>query len=425
MSKHDYKILYSNYSGVEKKAIELLSREVGAVVCRDAGAYTIHVLPTVPDTGDITDNCIIIGQYANTPSVQAYISAEEIPANGYLVKVLQDDAAQRHNVVLITAHSAIGVFYGAVDFVDNYLPDAEKILSNYVKSVYNTFDDALPAYVHASAPATETRSIFTWGQPIGNYREYIDNAARCKINQLIIWNDYLPLNAEDVVAYAHEYEMELIWGFAWGWSTNCLSADISRLDAMREAIARQFRDNYLAAGDGIYFQSFTETHEEYIDGMLIAEAVVRLVNETAAEIYKLRPDIHIQFGLHAISVAKHLEYFEEVDPRIEIVWEDCGAFPYHYLPKEPTDAEKEETRQFTEKIIRLRQNGRTGIVYKGLMTLDWSHFAHQSGPYILGMNAPAMCEADRTFLTPMWRNYTAQSTISHALSTRSALPVSI
>lgn len=45
-----------------------------------------------------------------------------------------------------------------------------------------------------------------------------------RLNQLTLWNDHLPLNAADIIAYAHSYGIEVIWGFAWGWSTNCAAS---------------------------------------------------------------------------------------------------------------------------------------------------------------------------------------------------------
>lgn len=205
--------------------------------------------------------------------------------------------------------------------------------------------------------------------------------------------------------YAHEYEMELIWGFAWGWSTDCRQVDLKNLDKLKNSIIEKFKTEYMGVGDGIYFQSFTELRDEKISDVLIAEAVVELVNETAAEIYKLSPDIHIQFGLHASSVKKHLSYFENVDEIIEIVWEDCGSFPYSYTAQIELIQDFSEVEELTDKIIHLRNMGKTGLVYKGLMTLDWSHFEHQKGPYILGVNSKEPAKEDVDFLTPMWRTF--------------------
>ncbi len=407
MDKRNMKIIYSDYQGCEKKAIELVNKEVGSIILRDSKVYTIYVLPIEKDGAEIDKNVIVIGKWQDNETVKKYVSKDEIPENGYLVKIFDNPENPDLKITILTGLTSQNVYYAAVDYVDNYLPLAAKNISNRIQSEYNTFDDKIPDYKNASAPKSKKRSIFTWGQPINDYREYIDNAARCKINQIIIWNDFLPINAKDVVDYAHEYEIELIWGFAWGWGTDCAKADLTRLNDIKESVIKNFKENYLNAGDGIYFQSFTELHQEEIGGILIADAVVRLVNETAKEIYKLKPDIHIQFGLHAMSVKDKLEFIEKVDERIEIVWEDCGSFPYNYIPKVQTEKDYRDTLEFTEKIINLRNNGKTGLVYKGLMTLDWNHFAHQSGPYILGVNSEKTKKEDIDFLTPMWRYFTS------------------
>ena len=44
MDKRNWKIIYSNFGGMEKKAAELISRELGQYILRDRGVYTIHVL---------------------------------------------------------------------------------------------------------------------------------------------------------------------------------------------------------------------------------------------------------------------------------------------------------------------------------------------------------------------------------------------
>lgn len=407
MNKRNLKVIYSNFAGPEKKALELINKEVGAIVCRDAKVYTIHVLPFEKDGCAIDKNIIAVGCITENQTIKKYISESEIPKNGYLVKIIDNPENKNLKITLITAFTPINVFYAAVDYVDNYLPAAAKNLSNRIQSEYNTFDDKIPDYIHASSPKTNKRSIFTWGQPINDYRQYIDNAARCKINQIIIWNDFLPINAKDIIDYAHEYEMEVIWGFAWGWSTNCLNTDLNNMEKIKKDIIDRFKNDYASIGDGIYFQSFTETDAEEINGVLIAEAVVRLVNEVSAELYEIKPDVHIQFGLHALSVRKHLEYIENVDKRIEIIWEDCGSFPYNYIPQIKNKSDFAETLSFTEKIVNLRDRGKTGLVYKGLMTLDWAHFAHQSGPYILGENSEKTVAEDIEFIRPMWRPFTA------------------
>lgn len=406
--KRNWKILYSNYSGLEKKAIELISAEVGKYILRDKGVYTLHTLAVEPITERIENNIIVIGKYDDNVLMQKYIKKDEVPSSGYCVKVIPNPDDENLKIALITAFEPINVFYAAVDFVDNYLPSAA-VISGGLRTPAETFDKILPDYFYTSSPQTEKRSIFTWGHPINNYRRYIDNIARLKINQLIIWNDFLPVNASDVVSYAHEYEIEVIWGFAWGWTTNCNNTEIiENLDKIKSDIVDKFQNTYNGAGDGIYFQSFTETHEERLAGRLIADVVTDFVNEVSDELYKINPDIHIQFGLHAMSVEKHIEFIANVDERVEILWEDCGSFPYNYMPELGSDEDYEKTLEFTHKIINLRERGLTGLVYKGMMTMDWTKFEHQSGPYIMGMASEELIEDDISMLTPIWKYFQSE-----------------
>ena len=44
MDKRNWKLIYSNYSGTEKKAVELIYQEMGEQILRDPNVYKYHVL---------------------------------------------------------------------------------------------------------------------------------------------------------------------------------------------------------------------------------------------------------------------------------------------------------------------------------------------------------------------------------------------
>lgn len=405
--KRNWKVVYSDYSGMEKKAVELVSKELGAQILRDKGVYTIHVLACEPESKSVLDkNAVVIGTYEESTVIRTYISENEILKDGYVVKVMDNPENPEYKLVLITAKNKRDVFYGAVDFVDDYFVKATPSCG-CVKLPDEIFLNKLPDYYNASAPKVKTRSIFTWGNPINDYRAYIDNMARLRLNQLIIWNDYAPINAKDVVEYAHEYEISIIWAYAWGWNQNCDQTDLDTLDALSENVIQKFEDEYAdIGGDGIYFQSFTETHKDMIGDRLIAEAVVDFVNKTADKLLKKYPDLFIQFGLHSTSVCNHLSFISKVDERVEILWEDCGTFPYDSTGLERIDENKfEATLEFTNRIMNLRDKGGVGVLYKGQMILDWSKFAHQSGPFVLGNSSESIIRHDLDVVTPIWRNF--------------------
>ncbi len=409
MKKQNWKIVYTEYAGMEKKAVELLSAEIGALTLRDTGIYTIHVLACEQVEQAILDtNTVLIGLHRQNPVIQKYIDALAIPQNGYVVKAIDNPDSPEHKLVLITAHEPTALFYGAVDFVDDCLAESTPADHHPIRLVDEVLSHPMPDYYSASAPVTKTRTVFTWGHPINDYRNYIENMARLRLNEWIIWNDYVPLNAKDLVEYAHEFDIRVIWGFAWGWSRDCAGIDLSRLEQMKEEILNTYEQQYKnIAGDGIYFQSFTETQLDSINGRPIADTVVEFVNTVSAALLERYPSLRIQFGLHADSVKNHLDSIRNVDKRVKIVWENCGTFPYGALGAEPftfSESEFEQTRRFSETILSLRQ-GETGMLFKGFMTLDWcgDRFVHQAGPFVLGKSNRRLIEHDRTMLEPIWR----------------------
>ena len=405
MDKRNWKIIYSTYEGMEKKAVELVSKEMGAYILRDNGIYTIHVLPCENAKKAVIDkNVVIIGLYDENEAIVKYIQSDEIKEDGYVVKVMDNPENPELKIAIITAKQPEALFYGAVDFVDDYFIKAAPV-HGAVRLCNEIFDFEMPNYYNSSAPAIKTRTVFTWGNPINDYKDYIQNMARLRLNQLILWNDYVPLNAKDIVDYAHEYGIKVIWGFAWGWSTDCTRIDFNALDELAESIIKTYEESYApTGGDGIYFQSFTELPADSIGDKLIAEVVTDFVNMVSGKLLERHPNLFIQFGLHATSVKDHLSFISLVDKRVEIMWEDCGCFPYSYEPFEHDLEKFAQTMDFTDKILKLRKEGSMGMLFKGFMTLDWvGRFVHQAGPFILGDASKSIVEHDREMLKPSWR----------------------
>ena len=84
-----------------------------------------------------------------------------------------------------------------------------------------------------------------------------------------------------------------------------------------------------------------------------------------------------------------LSFLREVDPRIRIVWEDCGAFPFSYDSADLRDYDG--TMALVKKIANLRgESDRFGVVTKGLVKLDWSQFEHLTGAQCIGNSSEAM-----------------------------------
>lgn len=409
-----WKIIYSDFSGVERRAVELLSRELGERVNRDAGIYSLHVLPCEKESEntEIGINAVVVGTYGESALIRKFVTEEENNSHAYIIKVVNNPDFEGGSIACVTSDNPAMLYRAAAKFIDDYTEEYAP-LHGGMRLSCEMFKKELPEATLYGEESFEARSIFAWGHAINDYRSFISDMARQGLNQLILWNDFAPLNAHDIVEYAHSFGIEIIWGYAWGWSENACSktTDLSKeaLARLKAEVLKQYDEIWQGLGDGIYFQSFTEMRKDNIGGVNIAEAVTDFVNEVAEELYKRDPRLHLQFGLHATSVKDHADAIARVDKRIEILWEDCGAFPYAYVPAPSSEEEFESAFDFTERIINLRPGAPVGLVFKGFATLDWTngHFVHQRGRFILGENTPGLMENDRHLRADAWRAFSA------------------
>lgn len=350
--------------------------------------YTITYPICVSEDGMNAINahrCFYIGTSENNANIKAEFanaSPEELAAlshsEGYAIRVHDD-------TVWIAGADESGVLWGCVDFYGKYLVKHEYTYDD--QYFCNPIEHAFADFACASSPSVSGRGIWTWGHVIYDYRGFIDNMVRLKMNTLIVWNDYVPVNAAEMIEYAHSCGIRVIWGFAWCWDTDCARFSMDAFDEYSTEVCEKYEKEYAhLGGDGIYFQSFTELDTEYIGDVLIADAVTQFVNQTASRIYEKHPNLELQFGLHANSVKDRLAYIANTDPRIRIVWENCGSFPFAYHPHEV--ANFGQTCDFVREIAKLRgADDRFGVVTKGLTKLDWSAFEHLDGAVNIGVSS--------------------------------------
>src|SRR5699024_763285 len=162
-----------------------------------------------------------------------------LPPEGYRMRIHTEGPAQ---VVEITAATDVSVFYGVSDFVNLLVPEAEQT-HTWMKPYYfrNPFQEGFEDIDGVYAPKVRRRGLWTWGYVIYDYRRYLANMARLKLNDLVIWMDFAPLNAAEVVACAHQLGIRVIWGYAWGWDTSinvCLSDEALLSRLANEAVER-------------------------------------------------------------------------------------------------------------------------------------------------------------------------------------------
>ena len=363
---------------LQKRAIE----ELTSVLLDYVGEYPICV--SYEQAADVIGErrCVYVGTKESHPYLLRNSVHKLSAAESYTIRVKDD-------TVIIEGYDDAGVLYGVLDFYNKYIvkyehpTDAVLFWKNFFE------EETLPEFEYSSAPSIKERGLWTWGHVIFDYRGYLYNMMRLKMNRVIIWNDFVPRNADEIVAYAHSCNIQVIWGFSWLWDTHAvtIARSFENLEGESERILEKYEWEYAGAGgDGIYFQTFTEFKTETLNGVLIADAASKFVNQTAALFYEKYPDLEIQFGLHATSVKQKLDYIKNVDPRIRIVWEDCGDFPFHYI--HDCNEDFEETRSFIRKAALLRgKDDSFGVVTKGLMKLDWTRFKHLEGSQCLGVSS--------------------------------------
>ncbi len=396
-------IVYGTYDQAEKRAVDhiygLVSKYVPYVL-----TVNCHSEMSNERLQDL--NPIFIGTPESNGFIDYFIKEAiiSIPQKeeSYSITVTQNPFNPNKQAIIIAGYDCNGVLYGCMDFENVYI--STRFYTNQHMPTYfiKPFSDKMPVFEQKSSPSFKNRGLWTWGHVIYDYKKYLDNMALLKMNLITIWNDYAPINAKDVVDYAHSLGIKVIWGYTWGWGETFSIADESNLEKWSKAALEIYEKQYAdLGGDGIYFQTFTETTKDSIDGVSIAETVVKWVNAIGGKMLELHPELDIQFGLHATSVKHGMEYIKNIDPRISIVWEDCGAFPYSYVPQDITRFE--ETDVFCEKICTLRgENEKFGAVLKGLVCLDWSVFEHQKGSFILG-NGKCCNDERRKTIEEIWR----------------------
>lgn len=358
-------------NSVQKKALEHIS----SVILEQTMAYP----PCIKYSELPVENpyrCIYIGTKESNPYIRKNSAVTLYDSEEYYICVSDDS-------IMIEGYDDAGVLYGCVDFYNKYIVGFED--SNAYPSLFKSIIDAdnLPNFTFTSAPSVKNRGIWTWGHVIYNYKSFIDNMMRLKFNTIIIWNDFVPVNAREMIDYAHSCNIKVIWGFSWLWDTNCTLVNLENLAESTDKILNVFETQYAPLGvDGIYFQSFTELTTERIGDVLIADAVTDFVNKTAAKFFDKFGNMELQFGIHATSVREQLEYIKKIDPRIRLYWEDLGSFPFAYDSGNISDYDN--TMSFLSSIIGLRENEKFGAVTKGFVCLDWNEFEHLAGSFYIG-----------------------------------------
>lgn len=401
-----------NLTPTEKKAVYEIYGSVRQ--------YLPYIITVCESEADVTenDNVIYVGTTASNTALarlaeQGYYHVET-RAEGFSIKAGRSVRSRARTDIVIQGADAVGVLYGVYEFRHRYLDDLAKYYGYHFENRLALFADEMPKFQLQSAPSIKYRGLWTWGHMIYDYRRYIDHMAQCKLNTLIMWNDFAPLNGKEIVEYAHARGVRVIWGFTCAWGEDIVVNPADPAD--REYWAKQVVDTYTReysalGGDGIYFQGFTETNEKTIAGIPIATLITEWINRVSEEFQKAYPDLYVQFGIHSTSIGENYTMMD-ISGDVTPVWEDCGSFPYQYDPRKETGKIR-GTLEYTKKLVEAaKKSGRFGEVLKGFTVLRWKSFEHYKGRIIVGETDGAYQKQRRAekkfywqFSEPYWINH--------------------
>ena len=411
-----WKVVYSSAEGPQGRALETLTERLGPYFLREGYLSTALVLPLEKDGDEPVKgkrDMIVIGVPSENATLKRYLEDGQhgghagrvtLPTGGYLIRTFNENG---RNVVLLAGDTPEAVLWATFDFLDVVAPtlegvpvqpSGEKISSQHGRYAGMFFRaEKIPAYECRRQPQTPVRSIFSWGHVVDDYRATFREMARARFNRAILWNDQLVVNARDVVACAHSWGVKVYWGFSWGWTLSGKEGKGLDFGKLADDIVAEWRRKWKPmGGDGIYFQSFTETSNREIGGRSIPEAVTELVNAVAARIRAEAPGIDIVFGLHSNSMKRERaeEAIAKVDPSLEILWENCGGFPFWETDGKVMPPDE----AFCDRILAL--NPSVGLAWKAQLRMDWKNYVPPAGPFMLGCAGKRLLARDRDVTMP-------------------------
>jgi hypothetical protein len=203
-------LIYGSYSGVEEFALDELQAMMQRYLPYVVGIY--HAAEPL----DQDANHILIGTTANNPRIAELVQKGALAAptkpQGYSSVCSKSPWNVERKAVVIAGTDPSGVLYGVIDFnkrVASVTPDDPKEMRQTL--------DNLAEFSVQEAPLIENRGIWSWGYVIYDYRRFIDNMARLKMNRLNFWNDVPPINCQEVIDYAHSRGIKVVLGFSWGY----------------------------------------------------------------------------------------------------------------------------------------------------------------------------------------------------------------
>jgi len=390
-----WKIHAGTYQGIQEFSVNETQRFLQSFVPYTIEIKIAHAGETIEEAAD-GGHLIILGTPDDNPLIKPILKSKKInlPENkeGYILSSNEAPWNPKQRIILIAGLNPVGVLYGVQDFNTRIL-GVEAIRSDPLDI---SLPEKFPSFLYIETPVIANRGIWTWGYVIYDYKNFLDNMARLRMNLLTIWNDKPPLNIEKVIDYAHDRGIRIVLGFPWGWGKKLNLANPEDQQKLKAEVLCTYEKEYShLKHDGIYFQTLTETNDRTINSKPIALVTCELVNDISADLLQRFPALEIQFGLHATSIMDDYPMLKSLDNRVTITWEDAGTLPYSYDPRSLNDSPEntvgfssinnaEKTISYSRNLAGLRKDCCFAMVAKGFSEIRWrSEFEHHR-TFILG-----------------------------------------
>lgn len=427
-------LCHGEYAGVERfataEAQRLLQRHLGYVLsvaradtsCKQADAHLFI-------SGTARSNALV-RELAESGS----ISIPDKPES-YTLACCPSPWREGAKLLVAAGSDPEGALHAVAD-----LGSSELFFNILRRADNNTFLDScwgtpaalerLAPFARSESPRVAGRGIWSWGYVIADYRRFLDNMARLRMNMITIWNDHPPLNAEEVADYAHSRGIKVVWGFHWGWGIeNFDMADPGQVEHLRRCVIEKYEQHYAhLPHDGIYFQTATEMNDTEKGGVPVAKLACDMVNRVGGGLLERHPDLSIQFGLHASSIMENYRCMEALDPRITLTWEDAGVIPHSYSAYTELDSRDgktphplgsvEATIDYSLKLARLRGGKEFALVPKGFTFIRWDTEFENHGPFILGEREAAYARRRLMEKQAAWSHANGLWLANHAQAAR-------
>lgn len=401
--------VYGSYEGIEKFALDELQRVIQGYL-----PYVPEARAAEKESLEHKRNLILLGKPCENRKIDELVRKGliSIPAEpqGYAIACFDSPWSKGKRLIVVAGNDSQGVLYGVEDLNARIL--TAQVTPDDPAKMRGAFD-GIHDFNISEHPLIQNRGIWTWGYVVYDYRRFIDNMARLKLNMLTMWNDCPPINCREIIEYAHSRGVKIILGFHWGWGLTGI--DITSQEDrnhIKDIVLRNYGQNYRGLGiDGIYFQTLTEHHDEKIKGKSVAASACELVNDISSSLFEEEPDLYIQFGIHATSIGDKYPDLKPLDPRITIVWEDAGSIPYAYEPVAgyspanhlPKGVDSPQaTLEYSKKLAAVRGKAEFAMVAKGWITLRWGAEFEHHGPFILGERDAAFVRNRLRERQPRW-----------------------